>query len=76
MKRSISSSVYSNEDAPTQSFEQRVTTPKSSDSQLEKELEQLGETLNSLERRKNDLIQEVQFPSFFSRNDDVIMLEW
>lgn len=59
MKRSAPSSVYSNEDKSARFFEQRTLDLQSSNDRLEKELEKMGEKLDSLENRKNDLMQEV-----------------
>ena len=62
LKRPVLSLTSSNEDEPTRSLEQRVTTLKSNNAQLEKELVEMGERLDELEdRRINYLTQEVFF---------------
>ena len=62
LKRPVLSLTSSNEDEPTRSLEQRVTSLKSNNAQLEKELVEMGERLDELEgRRINYLTQEVFF---------------
>ncbi|XP_015770884.1 PREDICTED: uncharacterized protein LOC107349279 [Acropora digitifera] len=58
-QRPVLSLTSSNEDEPTRSLEQRVTSLKSNNAQLEKELVEMGERLDELEdRRINYLTQE------------------
>lgn len=57
-QHSVPSLFYSNEDAPVRFVEQRTIAFQSSNDRLEKELEKMGQKLDSLENRKNDLMQE------------------
>ena len=61
LKHSVPSSAYSNEGAPIRFVEQRASSLQSSNDRLEKELEKMGEKLDALEDRKNELMQEVIF---------------
>lgn len=61
LKHSVPSSAYSNKGAPTRFVEQRGSSLQSSNDRLGKELEKMGEKLDALEDRKNELMQEVIF---------------